>query len=306
MIDKIISIDNAKILPKDRAVLNGMCNSFIEYSSDPVSDEDVITRISDAEIIIVNKYKLNDKIIKKLSKTFLVCIFGSGFDFVDVDAARKKGIAVTNIPDYCTEAAAEHSIGLLIAASRLYYKAGSEMRSGIWNPHKYKGLELHKATLGIIGYGRIGKKIAEMAHLGFHMRIISVNSKSNRKELEELLKKSDYISVNVPLNERTKGLLSEKEFNLMKKGVVIVNTSRGAVIEDSALIKNIKAKKVFAAGLDVFKKEPIFPDDPLFGFDNVVLTPHIGFKTYSSEKTISQLLVKNINSFIAGMPINIV
>lgn len=306
MIDKIISIDNAQILSRDKVALAGMCNSFIEYLSDPISDEDVITRIADAEVIIVNKYRLSNEIINKLSKTVLICIFGSGFDFVDIATAHKRGIKVANIPDYCTEGAAEHAIGLLIAASRLYYKAGLEMRSGMWNPHRYKGLELQKATLGIIGYGRIGKRIAEIAQKGFHMRVLGVHSKSKPEELEELLKESDYISMNVPLNKTTRGLISEKEFDLMKKGVVLVNTSRGAVIDNDALVKNIKAKKVFAAGLDVFEREPILSDDPLFGFDNVILTPHIGFKTYSSERLISQLLVKNIKSFIAGIQLNII
>jgi lactate dehydrogenase-like 2-hydroxyacid dehydrogenase len=304
MIDKIVSIDNAKILASDKAALASMCNYFIEYTSNPISNEDVIKRISDAEIVIVNKYKLSGEIINKLSKTSLICIFGSGFDFIDIETAHKKGITVTNIPDYCTQATAEHAIGLMIAASRYYHKAGLEIRSGIWNPHIYKGLELHKATLGIIGYGKIGRTIAKIAATGFQMNVIKTNSKSRRDELETLLEKSDYISVNVPLNKNTKDLISAKEFDLMKKGVVLVNTSRGAVINEKALIENIKTKKVFSAGLDVFTEEPILSNNPLLEIDNIILTPHIGFKTYSSEKSISRLLVENINSFITREPFN--
>ncbi|MFA6554095.1 MAG: NAD(P)-dependent oxidoreductase [Candidatus Paceibacterota bacterium] len=305
-ISKIVSIDNAKILQDDKNILTSFCDSFVEYNSDPVSDEEVLHRISNAEVIIVNKYRLDDSIIGKLNKTKLICVFGSGFDFIDIDAADKNGIVVANIPDYCTQAVAEHVIGLLIASSRLYYKAVSELRAGIWDPHLYRGLELKGKTLGIIGYGRIGKRVSEIARSGFDMNIISIDSKSNRDELEQLLSKSDYISLHVPLNQNTKHLIARREFNLMKDGVVLVNTSRGAVIDTEALVSNIKSKKIFAAGLDVFEREPIKIDDSLLSFNNVILTPHIGFKTMMSETKISKILVDNIRAFISGRNLNII
>lgn len=305
-ISKIISIDNAKILQDDKTLLTSLCDSFVEYDSGPVSDEEVLRRISDAEIIIVNKYRLGNHLIDKLRTTKLICVFGSGFDFIDVATANKNGITVANIPDYCIQAVAEHVIGLLIASSRLYYKAGSELRSGIWNPHLYKGLELNGKTLGIIGYGRIGKRVSEIACSGFGMNIISVNSKSSRDDLEQLLRQSDYISLHVPLNQDTRHMISRKEFDLMKDGVVFINTSRGAVMDTEALIENLKSKKIFAAGLDVFEKEPISVDNQLLGFNNIVLTPHIGFKTAMSEAKISKSLVDNIRAFISGINLNIV
>lgn len=306
MISKIISIDNANILPDDKTALATLCNFFVEYDSDPVSDEDILSRISDAEIIIVNKCRLNSQIIENLRTTSLICVFGSGFEFIDIAAANRKGITVTNIPDYCTQAVAEHTVALMIAASRFYYKAGSELRSGIWNPHRYKGLELYGKTLGIIGYGRVGRRVSKIARGGFGMNVIAVNSKSTRNEIETLLKEADFISIHVPLNKATRNLISQKEFDLMKDGVVIVNTSRGAVIDTDALVKNIKDKRVFAAGLDVFEREPILLNHPLLRFDNVILTPHMGFKTSSSEELVSRLLVENIKSFISGKTLNIV
>ncbi len=305
-ISKIISIDNARILDIDKKIMTSLCDSFIAYDSDPVSDEDVLRRISDAEIIIVNKFKISNSIIERLDNTKLVCVFGSGFDFIDVTAARKKKIAITNIPDYCTQAVAEHAVGLLIASSRLYYKAGSELRNGIWNPHLYRGLELNGKTLGIIGYGRTGKMVSEIAHKGLNMNILSVNSKSSRDDFEQLLRKSDFISLHVPLNQSTRNLISKKEFDLMKDGVVLVNTSRGAVIDTVALVENLKSKKLFAAGLDVFEKEPLNADSPLLNFNNVIVTPHIAFKTVMSETKISRLLVENIKAFISGKSLNII
>ncbi len=166
--------------------------------------------------------------------------------------------------------------------------------------------ELHEKTIGIIGYGRIGKRVGEIAEKGFGMKILFANSSTSREEFENLLKTSDVISINAPLNEKTKGLIGIKEFNLMKTGIVIVNTGRGAIIDEIAFAKSLKSDKVSAAGLDVLKDEPMNLKSPLFSFPNVVITPHIAFNTKESTKRLSKIVTDNIINFLEGHPANVV
>ena len=177
---------------------------------------------------------------------------------------------------------------------------------GKWTPTKFKGKELKEKILGIIGYGSIGRRVAEIAKKGFDMKIIYINSKSSRIEFENLLRESDFISINTPLTEQTKGMISKKEFDLMKRGVCIINTGRGAVLDEKLLIDNLKSGKVFAAGLDVFSKEPIEKESLFINNPNISLTPHIGFNTEEAEYSLSQIVVDNIKNFVDGHPINLI
>ena len=138
------------------------------------------------------------------------------------------------------------------------------------------------------------------------MKILYINTQSSRTSFEKLLKDSDFISINTPLTKKTKGMISKKEFNLMKKGVSIVNTGRGAVIDEILLINNLKSGKIFAAGIDVFSEEPIEKKHPFFKNPNVTITPHIGFNTEEAEYRLSQIIVDNIKNFVEGHPIHVV
>ncbi|PJB89523.1 phosphoglycerate dehydrogenase, partial [Candidatus Roizmanbacteria bacterium CG_4_9_14_0_8_um_filter_34_12] len=196
--------------------------------------------------------------------------------------------------------------GLLLHSIRKASEAEREIVNGKWTPIKFKGKELRGKTLGIIGYGSIGKRIAEIAKKGFNMKILYINTQSSRTSFEKLLKDSDFISINTPLTKKTKGMISKKEFNLMKKGVSIVNTGRGAVIDEILLINNLKSGKIFAAGIDVFSEEPIEKKHPFFKNPNVTITPHIGFNTEEAEYRLSQIIVDNIKNFVEGHPIHVV
>lgn len=174
-----------------------------------------------------------------------------------------------------------------------------------WDPHKYPGIELNNKTLGIIGYGNIGKRVGEIAKNGFGMKIKYINSKSNKKELNKLLKESDILSINASLNNKTLKMLGEKEFTLMKEGVFIVNTARFLIFDRESLLNNLQSGKIRGIGLDVLDNEPIKIDDLLLKIPNVVLTPHLAFKTEEAEFRISEIVMNNVISFIKGDPINI-
>jgi len=302
---KIISIDKVNLLPIHIKKLKKAGDLFL-FDNTPDSKQEAINRVKQADILLVNLYKISKDILVMAKQLKMIAVFGTGFDFIDIKEAKKKNILVCNAPNYCTESAAEHTIGLILNAIRLASRAERDLRKGIWSPHVYKGYELKGKTLGIIGYGNIGKRVGEIASRGLNMKIRHINSSSNRKNLEMLLRKSDVISINTSLNNKTFNMIEEKEFSLMKEGVVIINTGRASVINNKELVKNLKLGKIFAVGLDVFKKEPIKMTDSLLSFTNVVLTPHMAFKTKESEYRISQTITDNVTSFIKGNPQNIV
>jgi D-3-phosphoglycerate dehydrogenase len=251
-------------------------------------------------------FEISKNVLDFAKNLKMIIVFGTGFNNIDLKEAKKRNILICNVPDYCTEAVAEHTVGLILNTVRLASVAESNLRKGEWNPHKYKGFELKGKTLGIIGYGNIGKRVGEIAKRGFGMKINYINSQSDKTNLNFLLKESDILSINSSLNKKTLGMLNKKEFSLMKNKVVIVNTGRFLVLNKKELIRNLKSGKIFGVGLDVFDKEPISMNDPLLKINNVVLTPHLSFKTEESEFRISEIVMNTIISFIKNKPINVV
>jgi len=301
---KIVSVDKVVIYPEHVRELEKF-GEVVIYNDIP-DEKEGIKRIKDADIVIDNWYEMPAKVISSAPKLKMICVAATGYEWVDLNETKKRGIIVSNSPDYSTEAVAEHAIGLLLHSIRKASEAEREIVNGKWTPIKFKGKELRGKTLGIIGYGSIGKRIAEIAKKGFNMKILYINTQSSRTSFEKLLKDSDFISINTPLTKKTKGMISKKEFNLMKKGVSIVNTGRGAVIDEILLINNLKSGKIFAAGIDVFSEEPIEKKHPFFKNPNVTITPHIGFNTEEAEYRLSQIIVDNIKNFVEGHPIHVV
>lgn len=301
---KIVSVDKVVIYPEHVRELEKF-GEVVIYNDIP-DEKEGIKRIKDADIVIDNWYEMPAKVISSAPKLKMICVAATGYEWVDLNETKKRGIIVSNSPGYSTEAVAEHTIGLLLHSIRKASEAEREIVNGKWTPIKFKGKELRGKTLGIIGYGSIGRRIAEIAKKGFNMKILYINTQSSRTSFEKLLKDSDFISINTPLTKKTKGMISKKEFNLMKKGVSIVNTGRGAVIDEILLINNLKSGKIFAAGIDVFSEEPIEKKHPFFKNPNVTITPHIGFNTEEAEYRLSQIIVDNIKNFVEGHPIHVV
>ncbi len=301
---KIVSVDKVYISPEDIKRLKKF-GEVIVYNDVP-NEKEGIQRIKEADIVIDNWFDMPSRVISAAPALKMISVGAIGYEWVDIKEAKKRKIVVSNCPAYCAEAVAEHTIGLMLTAARLASMAQQDIRSEKWGPTQYRGKELKGMTLGVLGFGSIGKRVAEIAQKGLAMKILYFNTKSSKSEFEKLLKESDVIAVELPLTDKTKGILGKREFGLMKKGVIIVNTGRGAVIKEGVLIENIKSGKIFAAGLDVLSVEPMDKNNPLFSFPNVVITPHIAYNTESSRLNLSKIVTDNIIAFLKGKPQNVV
>jgi D-3-phosphoglycerate dehydrogenase len=219
--------------------------------------------------------------------------YGIGYDNIDVQAATAKGIVVCNIPDFMTSEVADHSVALILALARKLHRIGPSTRAGEWNWRKFKPMNsLDGKTAGIVGFGSIGRQVAERLRV-FRMQLIAYDPYIPRDTmerlgaksatLEELLKASDVVSIHVPLTKETRGIIGPKQLALMKSSAILVNASRGAVVDQNALFDTLRRGRIAAAGLDVLEKEPPDSTDPLLALENVIVTPHIAW--YSEEST---------------------
>jgi len=258
---------------------------------------------------------IDNEIINSLDeKTKIIANYAVGFDNIDIAAASKRNIVVTNTPEVMTQAVAEHAITLLLACARRVVEGDKYVRAGkykIWEPDLLLGPEIAGKTIGIVGIGRIGAALASIAYHGFGMEIlyhdikrddeVERNFQAKFVSLNHLLEKSDFISLHVPLCPSTKHMISSGEFKLMKKSAIIINTSRGAVINEKMLVNALRDKEIFAAGLDVFEQEGSVSHD-LISLNNVVLTPHIASATHEARQSMSVCVAENIIEVLSGRP----
>ncbi len=242
----------------------------------------------------------------------IVSNMGVGFDNIDVQAATSRGVMVANTPGVLTETTADLAWALLMAASRRVVEGDKLVRNGgwkVWSPLFMCGQDVYGATLGIVGLGRIGLAVARRAK-GFGMKVIYYKRTRDleaEKELgieyvsmENLLTQSDFISIHCPLNPDTRNLFGDKEFEMMKPSAILVNTARGGVIDEEALYRALRNGKIWAAGLDVFQVEPLFPEHPLLTLDNVVINPHVGSATIATRFKMAMRAAQNLVQAVTG------
>ncbi len=235
-----------------------------------------------------------------------------GFNNIDLEAAKEKGIIVTNTPDVLTETTADLAVGLLLATARRFNSAEKDLRQGgwlSWTPMGFTGMDVHGTTIGIIGMGRIGEAVARRAK-GFNMRVLYHNR--NRKleteekydveyaELDDLLKQADHVVILVPFTAETKGMIGERELSLMKKTATLISVSRGGIVDEVALYDALKNETIFAAGLDVFETEPIPLRHPLLTLPNVTAVPHIGSASVQTRRAMMKMNVEAITDVLEG------
>jgi glyoxylate reductase len=229
-----------------------------------------------------------------------ISVMAVGTDNVDRDAARARGIPVGNTPDVLTEATADLAFALILAAARRLPEAAAAVRDGgwrTWEPARWLGLELHGATLGIVGAGRIGRAVARRA-AGFGMRVLT----HRPTPLDELLRESDVVSLHVPLTDATRHLMNAGTLARMKPGAILVNTARGSVVDQAALADALRAGRLGAAALDVTDPEPLPPDHPLLDAPNLLVVPHIGSATHATRARMADMAVDNLLAALAGEP----
>lgn len=255
---------------------------------------------------------VDDAVMAAAPRLKLIANYGAGYNNVDVVAATRRGIPVTNTPDVLTETTAELTMALLLAVSRRLVETDRIMRAGQypgWGPLLYLGRGISGKILGVIGMGRIGTRVAEIAHHGFGMRIL-YNTKHKEREVElslgatkvgltTLLKKSDVVTLHVPLVKQTRHLIGKKELKMMKPSAYLINTSRGPVVDEVALVQALRRRKIAGAGLDVYEHEPNMAPG-LAKQSNAVLLPHIGSATIETRTAMAMVVAKNVQAFIQG------
>ena len=263
-------------------------------------------------VIIASNIPLDREVIDAAKRLRVISRLGVGYDLVDVKAATERRIWVAYTP-VLSETVVDTTFGLLFAVARNIAKADAYVKAGNWklreDRKKFTGTDVFGKTLGIIGLGRIGSLLAKRAK-SFEMPVLYydvVRHMADEREdgvvyvpLDQLLARSDFISVHIPLTEDTRGLIGEKELHLMKKTAFLINTSRGPVVDEKALAKALSEGWIAGAGLDVYEKEPLSPDNPLLRLGNVVLTPHLGGGTRECEERIQQAAVENVISVLEG------
>jgi len=310
---KIVVVDAVHLEENHIRKLRSIANVKI-FEDAPKTPDELKERIREADVVIVGWTHLTEDILKSAEKLKMVSIWATTCHYVNLEAARKKEIAVSHVPGYATEAVAEHALALMLAVARKLLLADRHVRSGEFDWRPFKGWELTGKTLGLIGTGAIGCRVAEIAK-AFNMKILAFDKYPNFKKAEEigmkyvdlqtLLKESDAITLHVPLTPETEGLIGKKEVEIMKSGCVLINTSQGKVIDEKALADALKSHKLSYAGLDVFEKEPPQKDNPLFKLDNTVLSPHIAFHTVEAAKRCTEICLDNVIKFLEGHPQNL-
>jgi len=310
---KIVVVDHV-YLERDHIQRLQSIGDLEVFKGLPETPDELKERIKGADIVIVGWSNLTKDVIESAEKLKMVSIWATTCHYVDLQTARGRGIVVTHVPGYATEAVAEHVFALLLAAIRKLPSADKHVRRGNFDWRPFRGIELAGKTLGIVGTGAIGCRVAEIGK-AFKMQILAFDKYPNVKKAEEigmkyvnlqtLLKQSDVVTLHVPLTSETERLIGKKEIEAMKKGAVIINTSQGKIIDEKALIDGLKSRKLSCAGLDVFEEEPPAKDNPLFKLDNTILSPHCGFHTVEAATRCTDICIGNIVKFLEGRPQNV-
>ena len=280
----------------------------------------IVERAKDAEIILTNKTPLNEKIIVQLPKLEYIGVLATGYNVVDVEAARKRDIVVTNIPDYGTNTVAQAAFALLLELCHHVGAHDEAVKKGEWTNSpdfcfwNHPIVELSGKTMGIIGYGRIGQVTSRIAQ-AFGMKVLAYNrtrekvvetEKVRYASLEDLYKNSDVIVLHCPLTEENKGFINKEAISQMKDGVFIINNARGALINEADLADALNRGKVGGVGLDVVSEEPIKADNPLLHAKNCIITPHISWASIEARKRLMDIAADNLQKFLEGNPVNVV
>lgn len=255
--------------------------------------------------------QIDRELIEAATDLKIISNLAVGYNNIDLDAARERGIAVTNTPEVLTETTADLAFGLLLATARRLIEAEKTVRSGewkSWTPMGMTGQDVYGATLGIIGMGRIGEGVCRRAG-GFDMKVMYHN-RTRRSledveyaELDELLSKSDFVMILTPLTEETKGMIGKRELDLMKNTACLINVARGGIVDEDALYDALKERKIWAAGLDVFEQEPLPLDHKLQELDNLTVLPHIGSAGIRTRLQMMKLNAEAIAACLEGQSI---
>jgi glycerate dehydrogenase len=282
---------------------------------DRTDPKDVVKRIGDAEIIITNKTFLTREMILLAPRLKYIGVLATGYNVLDMEAAREKGIVVTNIPAYSTDAVAQFTFALLLEiTNRVQRHSDAVIQDNRWTTcidfsfWDYPLIELASKKMGIVGYGAIGKAVGKIAK-AMNMEILAYSPSLDPKHpdwasIETIYRESDIISLHLPLTEQSREMVNKDTIAKMKDGVIILNTGRGLLINEQDLADALNSGKVYAAGVDVVSVEPIKADNPLLKAKNIIITPHIAWAPKQTRERLLGIAIRNVERFLAGKPIN--
>jgi D-3-phosphoglycerate dehydrogenase len=297
----------------DESTLNKLKNRIEEIADlNAFRPKDVIElkeAVRDAEIII-GGVRSTEKLLREAEKLEMIQTIGVGFDHIDIEVCTEKGVIVCNVAEIYTEAVAQHAWGLILDLTKKITRADRDIRAGTWQTQDWMGYQIWGKTIGVIGLGNIGSRVALKGCLAFGMKVLAYDPYINPARaqlfcaelvgLNSLLKEADIVTLCVPLNQETYHLIGEEQLSTMKNTAYIINVCRGPVMDEEALIKSLQKEEIMGAGLDVHEIEPISVNNPLLKMDNVVLTPHIASSTRKAVNETFNGAVSNIIRYIKG------
>ena len=313
---KIVVLDGRGLNPGDLsyACLEEFGSVTVYQHTDTPAQ--AIARIGSSEIVLVNKVPITREILDACPSIRLICVLATGYNVVDCQACVQRGIPVTNVPAYGTAAVAQFTMALILELCHRVGLHNHSVHQGDWCRSETfcywltPQMELAGKTLGIIGYGRIGQAVGALAR-AFGMEVLAYHPRRNLSgepyvELDTLLERSDILSLHCPLFPETQHLINRETIAKMKDGAMLINTARGALVEESALAQALNAGKLRGAAVDVVSQEPMTPDNPLLSCKNCIITPHIAWAPVESRQRLLDCVVENIRSYLAGHPQNVV
>ena len=311
---KIVVADPIYLPDEYRKKLEAIGELFI-FDTMPSSVDEFVERIKDADIVLIGRYGFPKEAFIHTTNLKMISVWQTGYDHIDLDSATENGVIVSNVPGYAFDAVAELVFAFSLNLFRKVHVADKKIRKGMFDWRDYVGNQLMGKTIGVIGTGNIGIRVIQIAH-GFNMNVLSTTNHPNPEkekrlgikfvDLDILLSESDIVTLHVPLTPTTERMIGKTELEKMKSTSVLINTSRGKIIDENALIRALRKGNIMGAGLDVFEEEPLTQDNPLIQLDNVVLTPHIAFLSQESLEECTYVCVENVERFVEGEPQNIV
>lgn len=318
---KIVVLDGFAANPGDLSWEKiAQIGDFKVYDRTDNSPEKVVEAIGDAEVIFTNKTLLPTEVLEKVPHLKYVGILATGYNVIDLETATKMGITVTNIPGYSTQSVAQFTMALVLEMCHRIGQHSEEVYEGVWSNSKdfsywsTPQMELQGKTMGIIGFGNIGRETAKLAQ-AFGMKVLALATHKEPEletetckyaSLNKLLAESDIVSLHCPLTPDTKHLIRKKNIQQMKDGAMLINTARGPLVKEQDLADALNAGKLFAAAVDVVSKEPIALENPLLKAKNCIITPHIAWAPKEARQRLMDIATQNLKAFLAGKPVNVV
>ena len=316
---KIVILDATALNPGD---LSYDCiNQFGDVTSYDRTDGEALTieRIGDNEIILVNKVPITETVLAACPNIKLICVQATGYNIVDVEACARRGIPVTNVPSYGTAAVAQFTIALMLELCHRIGLHNHSVHQGDWTKSTNfcywltPQMELEGKTLGIVGFGRIGQAVGKLAK-AFGMHVLAYNRSqcdegraiADYVDLDTLFRESDFISLHCPQTAETVNLINKETIAQMKDGAMLINTARGGLVDETALVEALESGKLRGAAVDVVSQEPMKADNPLLTTRKCIITPHIAWAPVESRQRLLDCVVENIRAFLAGKPQNVV